>query len=197
MRTRSTLILLAILVALGAYVLLVERKAPAGSAEGGTPVATLQPPLLTFASADARTVRIVRTEDERRIEFVYRDSGLWHITEPVAEEADQAQVVRLVEELADLRPRRTLSETTAVLAEYGLVPPAMRIEVELADGTRHAVLLGNRNPDSSGFYAQVEGEPTVYLVPVTLGMDAEDYMATPPVKPTPMPTAEATLTPQQ
>ena len=57
----------------------------------------------TFAAAEARTVRIACSEDGRGVDFVYRDSGLWHITEPVAEEADQAQVVRLVEEnhLAD------------------------------------------------------------------------------------------------
>ena len=144
MRFRGTLILLVVLAALGAYVLLVERRAPIGEAETVTPMPTLQPPLLTLASADARAVRIESLGDERRTEFAYRDSGLWHIIYPVEEEADQGQVVRLVEELADLRPRRALTRTTAPLADYGLEPPAMRVEVELADGSWHAILLGAR-----------------------------------------------------
>jgi hypothetical protein len=196
MRFRGTLVLLVVLAALGAYVLLVERHTPVGEVEAATPVPTSQPPLLAFASADARVVRITGTNDGRRTEFAYRDSGLWHITHPVVQEADQGQVVRLVEELADLRPRRALTETTAPLADYGLDPPAMRLEVEVADGSRHAVLLGARNADGSGFYAQVDGQPTVYLVPSTLGTDAERYLDAPPAKPTPTLTAEATPTPQ-
>ena len=196
MRFRGTLILLVVLAALGAYVLLVERRAPIGEAETVTPMPTLQPPLLTFASADARAVRIESLGDERRTEFAYRDSGLWHIIYPVEEEADQGQVVRLVEELADLRPRRALTGTTAPLADYGLEPPAMRVEVELADGSWHAILLGARNADRSAYYARVDGQPTVYLVPSTLGTDAERYLNIPPVKPTPTPTTEMTPTPQ-
>lgn len=183
MRFRGTLILLAILAALGAYVLIVERRAPAGEAASTTPVATSAPPLLTFSSADARAVRIEGIADGRHTELVYRDSGLWHVTLPVEEEAaDQGQAVRLVEELADLRPRRVLTETTAPLADYGLEPPAMRVEVELADGSRRAVLLGARNADGSGFYARLDGESTVYLIPATLGADAERYLEAPPVE---------------
>ena len=194
MRFRGTLILLAVLAALSAYVLLVERKAPAAGLDAGTPVPTPEPPLLAFASADAREVRIEDLAAGRLTSLVYRESGLWHITAPVEEEADQGKVVRLVEELADLRPRRALTETTAPLSDYHLDPPAMRVAVVLQDGSTHAVLLGSRNPDGTAYYALVEGGSTVYLVPTLLGTDAERYLETPPVRPTPTPTAVATPT---
>lgn len=195
MRFRGTLILLAVLAALSAYVLLVERTAPPTDLEAGTSVPTPQPPLLSFASADAREVRIEGITDGRYTAFVYRDSGLWHITSPVEEEADQGQVVRFVEELADLRPRRTLTETTAPLSDYHLDPPAVRVMVKLEDGSSHAVQLGARNADGTGYYALVEGQSTVHLVPTALGTDAERYLATPPLRPTP--TLQATPTPRE
>ncbi len=181
-RFRGTLILLVVLAALGSYVWLVERKAPPAEVDAATPMPTPQPPLLTFAAADARAVRIESLGDGRRTEFAYRDDGLWHINSPVEEVADQGQAVRLVEELADLRPSRVLTETTAPLADYGLEPPAMRVEVELEGGTRHALLLGARNTDGSAFYALIEGQSTVYLVPSILGTDAERYLDEPPAK---------------
>lgn len=191
MRFRGTLILLAVLVALGAYVLLVERQAEPTGDDIAT--ATPQPPpLLTLAAADARVVRIESPIDGRRTECKYRDDDLWHLTAPQEGEADQGQVVRLVEELADLRPKRVLTETTAPLADFGLEPPAMRVEVELKDGSSHAVLLGARNADGSGFYALVEGQLTVYLIPSILGIDAERYLETPPAAKEPEPTAADT-----
>ncbi|HHX43753.1 MAG TPA: DUF4340 domain-containing protein [Chloroflexi bacterium] len=195
MRFRGTLVLLAILIALAAYVLLVERNAPSAAVDGATPAPTTLPPLLRFAPADARLVRIESLFDGRYTEFVYRDDGLWHISAPVEGEADQGKVVLLLEDLADLTPRRALTETVASLSDYGLDPPAMRVVVELEDGSSPAVLLGTRNVGGSGFYAQAEGEPTVYVISLALGTNVERYLDEPPVRPTPTPTVEQIPTP--
>ena len=102
-------------------------------------------------------------------------------------------------ELAGVRPQRALTTTTSLPADYGLDPAAARITVELADATRHVLLLGAENVGGTAQYAQVEGADTVYLVPLATGSDAARFLDEPPVAPTPTPeatpTAAATSTP--
>jgi hypothetical protein len=113
----------------------------------------------------------------------------------VQDEADQEQVMRFVESLSQLRPSRALIETTGQPADYDLDPPDIQVDVTMQDGAVHTLRLGAMNPSQSGYYGQVASDATIYLMPFSVGADAERMLNTPPIKPTPTPEAQATQPP--
>jgi hypothetical protein len=187
MKFRNTLILLAALVALGAYVLLVEVKRPApqdAQAAVGA-VSTPLPVVIQFNAGEVRAIRLARSSQNQRTEFALREDGKWYLTAPVQDEANQTEVVRLVEGLATLRPDRVFSETVTQAADYELDPPAITVEVEMQDKTLHTIKIGAMNPSQSGYYGQVSGSARIYLFPAYIGGDIDSYLTQPPLKPTP------------
>ena len=196
MKFRNTLILLAILVILVGYVVLVERKHPPPDDASATELATTLPPILSYQATEARALRLIRPSTGERTELALRDDALWYLIQPTEEEADQSKVISLVASLGSLRPQRVLTGTVGRPAEYDLDPPALQVEVELADGTVYRVNLGAQNAARSGYYAQVPGDEHIYLLPFHIGADVERYLNQLPVKPTPLPTLEGTMPPR-
>ena len=197
MRFRNTLILLAVLAALAAYVLLVERKREPPPDEGtSTDVATPLPQILAHEPADVKALRLMRASTGQRTELVYGDDGLWYVAVPTKEEADQSKAVSLAASLANLRPQRVLTATVGKPADYELDPPAMQVEIEMKDGVVYTLDLGAANAARSGYYAQLVGDDRIYLLPFHIGVDVERYLNEPPIKPTPVPTREGTIPPR-
>ncbi|HUV93318.1 MAG TPA: DUF4340 domain-containing protein [Anaerolineae bacterium] len=197
MRFRNTLIMLAVLAALVSYVLLVESKRelpPEDDASSGVP--TPLPQILAHEPADVKALRLTRASTEQRTELSYEDDGLWYVTVPTEEEADQSKSVSLAASLVNLRPQRVLTATVAQLADYELDPPAMQVEIEMKDDVVYRLNLGAANAARSGYYGQLVGDGRVYLLPFHVGVDVERYLNDPPVKPTPVPAREETLPPR-
>jgi len=196
MKLRNTLILLAVLAALVAYVLLVEVKKPTPGAEA-TPLPTAIAPILSYNVADVRALRLSSPAQNQRTELVYEDDGKWYVTVPVREEADQSEAIWLVEDLGGVQPQRVLTDTVGELADYDLDPALIVAEIEMKDGSKLILNLGAQDAVGSGYYAQVAGDRRVYLVPYYIGSDLERALSQPPIKPTPMPspTQEETGTP--
>ena len=184
MKFRNTLILLVILAALAAYVLLVDRKAPAldqGDEAFPTPMAEV----LSFEMAQARGLRLERSDPDQVTDIQMGEDGLWHILEPLQDEADQDAVTRLLETLTTLRPSRVLTGTVGAPGDYGLDPPAVRAEVTLREGGAVALSLGANNPANTSYYGQVAGDERIYLFPYFAGSEIGRHLDTPPVKPPP------------
>jgi len=195
MKFRDTLILLAILAALAAYVLLVERKQPSPEDGASSELATALPQILSCDTEDVRMLRLVRPSTGQHTDLAYKDDGLWYISAPIEEEADQSKVVSLAASLANLCPQRVLTATVGQPADYDLDPPAMQVTIETRDGLVSTLSLGAPNPSRSGYYGQLSGDDRIYLLPFHLGVDVERYLNQPPVKPTPVPTSAATKPP--
>jgi len=194
---RNTLILLALLAALAAYVLLVETKQPPPSNENApTERPTPLPQILTLQPGEVRALRLARPATEERTELVFRDDGLWYITAPIQEEANQSSVISLVASLSNLRPTRVLTATVGQPSDYELDPPVMLVEIEMVDGAIHTLNLGVPNASRSGYYGQVAGDGRIHLLPFHIGVDVERFLNEPPVKPTPVPTLEGTIPPR-
>jgi hypothetical protein len=194
MRLRTTLILLAILVGLGAFVLLYERQRPAPAEPGSTPEPTAVGAVFSFAAEDVKGLRISRPASGETLEMAYRDTGLWHITTPVASEADQDSVTYFVETLATLQPNRLL-EGAGAPSDYGLDPPDLLIEIEMVGGARYLLKIGAATPAGSGYYGQVGDDSRVYVLGYYFQYDAADLLDNPPLAPTATPT-EAPTTPE-
>ncbi len=196
MKFRNTLILLVILLALGAYVILVEMKNPTpGSMPSTAAISTPMPIILSYNSAEVRALRLARSDQSQRTELVREEDGKWYLTFPTQEEADQGRVTRLVEGLAALRPQRVLTEDVGKPADYDLDPPAISVEIELQDKTILVLKLGAPNAARTAYYGQVAGDEHIYLLPYWISSDLEGALNAPPVKPTPTPAQTATTPP--
>jgi hypothetical protein len=195
MRFRTTLILLVILIALGVFVLFYERKLPAPGVTESTPWPTSLPPIAAFSPADARLVRLTRIASGEKVIFEKRADEQWYLTASLSELADQDEVSWFVSSLAQISPSRVIEEAGAA-SDYDLEPGMLRVEIELADGTEYTITLGAQTPSGSGYYGQVSGDASVYVLSYTLYSDAVGLLDTPPVAPTPMPTVDVpTATP--
>lgn len=189
MKPRNTLILFAILVALAAYVFLVElpkSKQPSEEQTQAVPLWEIpqeQIVRLEAVKKDGQTLVLERAEDQT-----------WWIRQPIVYEADESRVSGVLRDLSALKSTRSISGTVN-LADYGLATPAMTVTLTLADGARHTLALGDENPTGSYRYARADDAPEVHLV-YSWAVSALDAMvAEPPRKPTPTPTPTVTPTP--
>jgi hypothetical protein len=193
MKFRTTLIMLAVLAALAAYVFLVEIKKPAPEAGVGDQSATVWPtppsPLWNVAEEQIRAIRIERAADGQRVELLRGDDGLWQLVAPRQEEADQWRVYTILSVLASPSPQRMLGDDAGQLSDYGLEPPAIVAEAELVDGSMRRLYLGAQNPAGSAYYVQAEDDGAIYLFAFYVGDELESLLDEPPYSPTPTPSA--------
>jgi len=178
MNPRVTVGLLAVLIALGAYVYFGPTPAPAGGpgAPGG-PGATPTPQLDMWKVDDQQVAAIEVTKPDASA-GVQRNGDDWILT-PSGEPADRLRVNSLVFRLAALRATRRLDSVTN-LDEYGLTVPAMVATLRMADSSVHTLKIGGKAPAESGTYSLKDDDPTVYLLSNALAQDIEKLITDPP-----------------
>src|SRR5688572_17506579 len=120
---RSFVGLLAILIALGAYLYFVESKREPGSGDGKDKVFAVE--------SDAIDELTVKAESGEQTTL--RKTGTdWQIVQPSALQPDSAEVSGIATNLASLEMQRVIDDNPPDLAEYGLAKP--RIEIAFKSG---------------------------------------------------------------
>ena len=152
---RSFLGLLAILIALGAYLYFVESKRTPGDDE--------EKREKVFA-VDAATIDEVTITPETGDPTTLEKSGdAWQIVAPSAAPADAAEISGITTNLSTVEEQRLIDENPADLKEYGLADP--RIEVAFkAGGEEHRLLIGSKTPTGADLYAKTAARPRVFLI---------------------------------
>lgn len=98
----------------------------------------------------------------------------WRLVSPRELGADQDSVDKLLGELEWLSARRLLENVSAKdLETFGLTKPTYSV-VYRVSGDDHTLRLGATDVHGQSFYAQVDGEQTVFVVPKTL-VEALDH----------------------
>jgi hypothetical protein len=169
MQSRTLLILLVVVLALGTFVWLYERQLPSSDER-----AELAERVLDLDAEEV--VRVTLEWDDNRVVLVRRATSTaaaerddkqapersdWSLVEPVAARADRWAVEGLVDELVELEHQRTLE--AADPRKVGLEPP--RGTVTLASGEGEVRLeIGSQVPASGNMLVRVVGRPAVYVV---------------------------------
>src|SRR5262245_255734 len=109
MRFRTTLILLLLLIGLGAYVYWIEMPKAPEEAKKKT--------LYDFKADDVTDVSLAYADNEIALKKSGED---WRITKPLDVAADSTTVKNLVTAIAECEVKKTLTETSPDLAQYGL-----------------------------------------------------------------------------
>ncbi|HTN44040.1 MAG TPA: DUF4340 domain-containing protein, partial [Nitrospiria bacterium] len=152
----STLILAAVLLLLGVYLVVVEipHRKKAGEAEQNADR------LFKFESADVDTVEL--RYPSGLIELRKTPEGQWRLTKPLEVDADQREVQSLITTVADVRYTRVVEDQAANLSEFGLAHPNVDITFTLPDRAER-LLIGDDGPMPSTVYIQKDGDPRVVL----------------------------------
>lgn len=81
--------------------------------------------------------------------------------------ASQERTSRMEKDLSDLEMSRKLDDADD-LEKYGLKDPKQQIEITMADGEAHRILVGNHSDSEKELYIQVDEDPAVYLTKALL-----------------------------
>jgi Fe2+ transport system protein FeoA len=133
--------------------------------------------LQTFGRDRVEELELVRGKE--RVAFTRKrledgTLGSFTMTSPRREEADESAIDGLLGELEWLSARRVIdSPTAADLSQFGLDAPAFTVSYRAGDAATR-LRVGKADVHGDNYYAQVEGEPRVLVVPKTL-VEALDH----------------------
>ena len=167
MLKKSTLFILlaAIAIAVAAYYFDWKRgeKEAAKSAEDTTKLA------FAFQPDQIQSLTIFYPADPKSQPVTFeKRAGGWQITQPLQTGADAASVEGIVQALTTARIAQTEPGTPDRLKAFGLDPPAVGIDFQLQNGTKHSVQLGKKDFTGVSVYAVVDHAKDVALFPESL-----------------------------
>jgi hypothetical protein len=184
MSTRTTLVLLALLILVGFAVYLIEFRQPAGGAVA-TPNAANSTTLLTLTAPAINSIAVRDTVSNTQVSVTRDVSGTWRLADPAGQLADAATMDSLTGQLASIYVQRTLTPTGS-LGEYGLLTPTLSVQIDLVSGSL-SFAVGDMTPTQGAYYVQKPGDTHVYLVETGLVDELRKLAEKPPVDATPTP----------
>jgi hypothetical protein len=156
---RSTIALIVVLGALGAYIYFVTwKKGPDDDAKKKEQVFTALVPdkieNLKIKSDKGETTTLTKT------------GGQWQITEPVTATADNSEAVQIASGLSSVDVVRVIDENPASLKDYGLAEPRIEVAFKIAGEKdyRH-LLIGDKSPTGADLFAKRGNDKKVFLIP--------------------------------
>jgi len=185
MNTRTTLILLAVLVLVAGVVYYTEFYKP-GQATA-TPVASGSNLLLEVTSPAISGITVRDVLSSTQVSATRDVSGTWWLAEPTGQPADPAILNPMATRLSSIYVQRVLTPTGS-LGEFGLLTPTLSVEIASTLGPL-SFMVGDTTPSQGAYYVQKPGDTRVYLVDAGLVSELRKFAGQPPLAapPTPAP----------
>ena len=169
MRTGRLVLLALVVLALGVYIMLVERRAPT------TDELKEQEGKLFAGFDQAKARRIVITNSHGRFELT-KDKDTWSLKAPLADQANQGAAASLLYSLGSLKAERTFKAGEVKLSEYGLDKPPLAATVDDNAGKSYTLKLGSEMP-LGNTRAALTASGTVCLVNKFVASDLDKDLA--------------------
>lgn len=167
---KSTFIVLLCAVVLGGAVYYFQwrsSKKPIAADDTSKPAFNMQGDDVTSV-----TISHPNKPDQPPIRLDYRN-GEWNIMQPLDTGADASAARGIADGLASARSSQSEPGTPDRLKAYGLDPAHVSLEFQLKNGTKHTILLGDKDFTGSDAYAVIDGGKTVSLLPLSLETSAD------------------------
>lgn len=115
-------------------------------------------------SFEGDAVTAVTISMPERTVVLRRQGDDWRMLKPLLLDADDATVRQIAQDIAGLRASKWLVEnaTPNDLKTYELTSPTTLVEVQLLDGSKHAIRFGPNRQDQR--VAKVDGQPQIVYV---------------------------------
>jgi len=185
MNRRLTIGLVVVFAALVVYALVVQ--APKDQAASQTPTTAPVTYLWTIRADQVIGVHVVDRVTNKAMDLVKDAGGVWSLVKPGPQPAEQSLAASDASSLTTLQVDGTITTATD-LAAFGVLSPTLTVEVDLSDGTKQKVAVGDKAPTGSDYYALREGETQVVLLSSAAQGTLAGLVTNPPVVP-PTPTA--------
>jgi len=166
MKGKNLAILAAIVIAVLAYILLVERHRPTSDES----TAAAEKVLLDFERDDVMGMVIERAEGRVRLKKVGEE---WRLREPFDFPADASVVSSTLGSLTNLTADRRLAADEVDPAGYGLEEPAVKVTLRMADGSERVIAVGDELPLGSKRALRVDGSDGVTIAAGWFASDLE------------------------
>jgi preprotein translocase subunit SecG len=153
---RSTVILVAAALLLGGVVLVTQSQQQGGGGATTEQTDATVTPVYEFAEADVVFLQIETAA--QTVVFEKNADGFWQMLEPNEQPAEEAAIAFLLSRLVTDGLVNTTTIEAASPADFGLDEPFATVDLTLADGTTHTLIVGD--PDFSGqnYYALIDPE---------------------------------------
>jgi hypothetical protein len=154
---RSLLVLLVLAIGLGAYIYFVESERDPDNPDG--------PKEKLFAIEEGTIEEIVIHAASGETTTVRKTGDVWGLTAPVAAPADEYAVSSLASAIERLEIQKILEENPASVEAYGLAPARFSVAFKVkGEENLRKLNVGRKTPTGSDAYAQVEGQPRLFLI---------------------------------
>ena len=161
---RSTLILFLLAAALGTAVYYLEYKPGKPRDEGE--VTSASKPAWEIKSEDITSVEISRPGEKIRLNA---DGEKWMLVEPLRDRAGESNLRSLLGDLSGMTIMREFTPANSDdLKNYGLVAPALRIEMKLKSGQTRVIEIGEKDVIGTAVYARIDGGSSIAMVSPTI-----------------------------
>lgn len=155
--SRSFIILVAVAIAVGGYAYFVDSKKDLTD--------TSAKKAKVFATASGKIEEIEVHTAAGAATKLKKSGEAWQIVAPEAADADSSEVSSLVTTIESLEEQRTIDEHPASAASFGVSPARITVSFKLTgDPAAHQLNIGNKTPAGGDTYAQVEGQPKIFLI---------------------------------
>jgi hypothetical protein len=166
MKGKNLVILAAVVIAVLAYIMLVERHRPTSEEAKAKAEKVLQ----DFDRDQVTSIVIERDSGRVRLEKV---GEAWRLREPLDFEADESAVSSTLGTLANLQADRRLSADEVDPAVYGLDDPPVTIRLSAGDGGETVLEVGDEMPLGSKRALRLVGADEIVVVPGWFVSDLE------------------------
>ena len=119
--------------------------------------------LLQEVTDDVTSIQILNTDGTEPVKLIKEDAG-WRMELPDAYPLNAYSVDDWVTSLDELTIATIAEEHADELGKYGLLTPMQRYEVELKDGTKLELEVGDETPVTGTVYARLGDSNKVYVL---------------------------------
>ncbi|HEY9887418.1 MAG TPA: DUF4340 domain-containing protein, partial [Candidatus Obscuribacterales bacterium] len=151
---RSTVVLVAIALVMGGAVLLTQGPNSESDRPSTAQGDAENSPVFTFEEEDVVGLEIETAG--QAVAFERDATGLWQMTQPTPQPAEEAAIAFLLSRLTTDGLRQTTTMDAANQADFGLDVPFATVEITLADGTTHSLALGDADFSGQNYYALID-----------------------------------------
>ncbi|MBI2755586.1 MAG: DUF4340 domain-containing protein [Chloroflexi bacterium] len=156
-----------------------------------TPTANQDESVALFQFDDRKATTVTVRSADKTSSFE-KSGDTWKITGS-EDPANALSVSSLLIRMSQMKGTRKIDAPD--LTQFGLAEPKGEVTVVLDDGSTNRLLLGDKTPVSTGYYAKNADAPGVTVIPTQFGADVERLANDPkePATPTPRPTPTESL----
>lgn len=192
MNSRVTLAFVLAVALLAGLVFGLEKMNVGGQTPAAGALPTPVEELGIFTFDDQKTTAFVARSGEKSTRFV-KQGNEWAI-EGSTDPANRVSLTSLLIRMSTLRATNRVEEP-GDLKQFGLAEPKLEATAELDDGTKQSLLIGDKTPIGSGYYARKADADDVFVIATQFGTDVERLANDPKEPPTPTPRPSPTPSP--